>query len=142
MWSKRRIRIQYERYQKKGNSNTFVEIAKSNRGRDRYANNTERVKEINRAARERSQREVTLFIQEYLSDKACVDCSENDMTVLTFDHVRGEKKYNISNMITKGAAIETIKRKLEKTDVVCFNCHMRREQARRGYSRFGRFLPK
>ncbi len=108
-------------------------------GRERYLNHTERVKEINRRARERSQMQAALFIQEFLSGKSCVDCRENDMTVLTFDHVRGEKKMNVADMVTKGVAIDTIKNELEKTDIVCFNCPMRREQSLRGYSRFGRF---
>jgi hypothetical protein len=94
------------------------------------------VREINRLATEKSQRLAAIFIQEYLSDKGCSDCGEIDITVLTFDHVRGEKKYNISNMITKGLSLRTIQQELEKTEVVCFNCHMRREQKRRGFNRF------
>lgn len=107
--------------------------------RDRCASNRENVLEINRQSTQKSQIRAASFIPGYLSDKSCVDCGESDMAVLTFDHVRGEKKYNISNMITRGYNVETIKRELEKTETVCFNCHMRREQARRGYSRFGRF---
>lgn len=100
-------------------------------GRDRYASNKERVLEINRRSTLKSQVKAAIFIQEYLSDKFCVDCGESDMAVLTFDHVRGEKKHNISNMITKGYNVETIKKELEKTEIVCFNCHMRRERRRR-----------
>jgi hypothetical protein len=33
-------------------------------------------------------------------------------------------------MISKGYNVETIKRELEKTEIVCFNCHMRRERKR------------
>jgi hypothetical protein len=68
------------------------------------------------------------FIQEYLSDKYCLDCGETDINVLTFDHVTGKKKYNIANMISRGYNIETIKSELAKTEIVCFNCHMRRER--------------
>ena len=47
---------------------------------------------------------------------------------------------NISDMVTQGYAIETIKAELKKTDVTCFNCHMKREQKRRVMGRFGKFL--
>jgi hypothetical protein len=98
--------------------------------RDRYASNRENVLEINRQSTQKSQMRAAFFIQEYLSDKFCIDCGKSDMDVLTFDHVKGNKKYNISNMVSKGYSIETIKRELEKTEIVCFNCHMRRERKR------------
>ena len=98
--------------------------------RNRYASNKENVLEINRQSTQKSQMRAASFIQEYLYDKSCADCGEDDMDVLTFDHVRGEKKYSISNMISRGYSIETIKKELEKTETVCFNCHMRRERKR------------
>jgi hypothetical protein len=51
---------------------------------------------------------------------------------LTFDHVRGTKKGELANMIGRGRSIETIKEEIRKCEVVCFNCHMRREHKRRG----------
>ena len=89
----------------------------------------------NQMARQRAKQ----FVSEYLSQRFCVDCGENDVDVLTFDHVRGEKKDNVADLVTQGLSIKTISLEIEKTEVVCFNCHMRREQSRRGYSRFGRF---
>ncbi len=100
-------------------------------GRARYANNKKNVLEINRRSKQKSQVRAAVFIQEYLSSRACVDCGESDMAVLTFDHIKGEKKYYISDIVTGGYSIETIKEELEKTEVVCFNCHMRRERRRR-----------
>ncbi len=47
---------------------------------------------------------------------------------------------NVSDMVAQGYRIESIRRELEKTDVICFNCHMRREQKRRGQDRFGKSL--
>lgn len=98
--------------------------------RNRYSSNREKVLEINRASTQKSQMQAAIFIRDYLSAKTCVDCGQFDIAVLTFDHVRGEKKYNISNMISRGYSIETIKKELEKTEIVCFNCHMRRERSR------------
>lgn len=96
--------------------------------RERYASNKENVLAINRQSTQKSQMRAAAFIQEYLSDKYCLDCGENDTNVLTFDHVTGKKKYNIANMVSRGYNIETIKSELEKTEIVCFNCHMRRER--------------
>ena len=105
-------------------------------GRERYINDTENVKAINRAARQRSKEEARQFVHAYLSDKACFDCGESDFSVLTFDHVRGKKKTNISDMISQGYSIASLESELEKTEIVCFNCHMKREQKRRGKLRF------
>jgi hypothetical protein len=82
------------------------------------------------------------FVSKYLSQSSCTDCGEKDIVVLTFDHISGEKKDNISDMARQGFSTKAIALEMEKTEVVCFNCHMRREQSRRGYSRFGRLGTK
>jgi hypothetical protein len=82
------------------------------------------------------------FVNEYLSKRSCTDCGEKDIDLLTFDHVSGEKRDNISDMARQGYSIKAIALEIEKTEVVCFNCHMRSEQSRRGYSRFGKLQPK
>jgi len=82
------------------------------------------------------------FVNEYLSQRSCADCGEKDIEVLTFDHISGNKRDNVSDLVRQGFSTKTIALEIEKTDVVCFNCHMRREQSRRGYSRFGRFQSK
>jgi len=92
----------------------------------------------NQMAKQRARQ----FVHEYLAQRSCADCGEKDNEVLTFDHISGEKRDNVSDMVRQGFAIKTIALEIEKTDVVCFNCHMKREQARRGYSRFGRFSSK
>jgi len=89
----------------------------------------------NQMAKQRAKQ----FVSEYLSQRLCADCGENDVEVLTFDHIRGEKKDNVADLVRQGHSIKMIALEIEKTEVVCFNCHMRREQARRGYDRFGRF---
>ncbi len=116
---------------KKGILQSICRDCRRELGRERYTNNKKKVLEINRQSKQKSQTRAAIFIQEYLSSRSCADCGESDMAVLTFDHVKGEKKYFISNMITGGYGIKTIQEELEKTEVVCFNCHMRRERRRR-----------
>jgi hypothetical protein len=92
-------------------------------------------------ARQKARDEARQFVHGYLSQKLCEDCGERDIAVLTFDHVRGHKKMNVSDMISQGYSIESIRTELEKTVVLCFNCHMKREQKRRGTGRFAKSLP-
>ena len=104
---------------------------------DRYSDNPDYVKERNKLARQNGKVRARLFVIQYLSQKSCADCGESDISVLTFDHVRGTKKYNIADMIRQGLGNENISREIELCEVVCFNCHMRREQKRRGSWRLG-----
>ncbi len=50
--------------------------------------------------------------------------------VLTFDHIRGKKKKDVSKMVAEGYSIEAIQQEIGKCEIVCANCHMRREQRR------------
>jgi hypothetical protein len=71
------------------------------------------------------------YVYSYLLEHPCFDCGNSNVLVLTFDHVRGEKSGNVSDMVGRGRSIETIKNEISLCDVVCFNCHMRRERRRR-----------
>jgi hypothetical protein len=65
-------------------------------------------------------------VQGYLLDNPCIDCGEPDIAVLEFDHVRGEKRANISTMVQNIVRWDTIRSEIEKCDVRCANCHRRR----------------
>ncbi len=43
-----------------------------------------------------------------------MDCGEADPYVLTFDHVRGSKKMNISQMVNQGYRLEVIQNEIDK----------------------------
>lgn len=73
------------------------------------------------------------YVYKYLSTRKCEDCGETDIAVLTFHHTDPDtKRYNVSDMISHGYASETIQRELERCIVLCWNCHMIREQEERG----------
>ena len=72
------------------------------------------------------------FVWEYLSNSVCIDCGEYDPMVLTFDHVRGTKKMDISQMVNQGYSLQLLAEEIAKCEVRCFNCHMRKEKKRRG----------
>lgn len=110
--------------------------------KERYRNDQENVKEINKTSRQKARDEAERFIYEYLSYSVCMDCGEYDFTVLTFDHVKGKKKMNVSDMVSQGYSLSAIKAEIELCEVVCSNCHMRREILRKSEGRFRRFWPK
>lgn len=62
----------------------------------------------------------------YLQSHPCIDCGEDDPVVLTFDHIKGCKSYNISDMVQRGYSWNGVAQEIEKCVVRCFNCHMRR----------------
>lgn len=92
---------------------------------DQSPEQLERMYEI----RDRNKEERRAMIYTEYS-KGCADCGELDPVVLEFDHVRGEKKANIANLLCSGGK-ETLRIELEKCDVVCANCHRRRTAKRR-----------
>jgi hypothetical protein len=69
---------------------------------------------------------------EYLKAHPCVDCGEPDTVVLEFDHVRGEKKTEVSNMI-KNTNWTNILLEIEKCEVRCANCHKRKTTRQFGH---------
>jgi len=72
------------------------------------------------------------FVFTYLSSHPCGDCNASDPYVLTFDHVRGTKKMNVSQMVNQGYSFEALQSEIDKCEVRCNNCHMRIEKIRRG----------
>ena len=72
---------------------------------------------------------------DYLDDKACMDCGEPDSRVLQFDHVSGEKRGNVAQMVAAGYGWDTILEEIAKCEIVCANCHTKRTAERGGFWR-------
>jgi hypothetical protein len=65
----------------------------------------------------------------------CTDCGESDPVVLEFDHLdAGTKSFNIGQALPH-RNWESILEEIEKCEVVCRNCHRRRESRRSGAPR-------
>lgn len=55
-------------------------------------------------------------------DKPCCDCGVKfHFAAMEFDHVRGPKKFELSNAGSR--SIKSVTSEIEKCDVVCANCH-------------------
>ena len=64
------------------------------------------------------------YVMNYLKIHPCVDCGEPNPLCLTFDHIKGTKKFNICSKINRSTNFESLKQEISKCEVRCFNCHM------------------
>lgn len=68
-----------------------------------------------------------VLVLRYLKENPCVDCGEKDTRVLDFDHVRGKKIKNVSDMVKSGnCSWNRIKNEIDKCQVRCANCHRKK----------------
>jgi hypothetical protein len=63
------------------------------------------------------------FLIDHLRTHPCVDCGESDIEVLEFDHVRGEKRCEVSTLL---GSPRRLREEIAKCDVRCGNCHRRK----------------
>ena len=99
--------------------------------RERYATKTPEQHSRKREKRKERIAENIRLVREYLESHPCVDCGEADIVVLEFDHVRGDKMMNLSDMIRQSYSWARITAEIAKCDVRCANCHRRVTAARR-----------
>lgn len=70
------------------------------------------------------------YALDYLNEHPCVDCGETDPVVLDFDHVRGEKSYNVGAAISGSCrSWKSIMIEIAKCEVRCANCHRKKTAA-------------
>lgn len=91
-----------------------------------YRRDRARHKEDVRVNNERYAARNRAILLDYLRGHPCVDCGEDDLLVLEFDHVRGTKVRGVFLMAAQGANPAKILAEIEKCEVRCVNCHRRR----------------
>lgn len=101
-----------------------------------YAEGGEEYKQRKRTRQRQIVHRNTRLIYEYLCEHPCFDCGEADPLVLEFDHVRGEKRRNVTDFARTYGSWETIRAEIEKCEVRCANCHRRRTVIGRGDGRY------
>ena len=71
----------------------------------------------------------------YLKTHPCIDCNEDDLLVLEFDHRYG-KRDNVANMAQCAVSTETLVNEIKKCDVRCANCHRRKTVKTQGHRKW------
>lgn len=102
--------------------------------RDHYAANADKYKRKAKNYKGTRREANTALLLDFLADHPCVDCGESDPVVLQFDHVRGEKSYDIARKMDT-MRWDRILIEIKKCDVRCANCHTRQTASRAGWLR-------
>ena len=103
--------------------------------RENYKNSSARRANV-KAARERPKAEWRAFMTEFFEAGECLDCGIADSRVFEFDHVRGEKSFNIGGSWFR--SLDVVKSEIEKCELVCANCHRIRTFRRSNSYRHGK----
>ena len=65
-----------------------------------------------------------------LNSDGCEECGwfdENNLQVLHFDHIDEKtKEHNISRLVSTGRSLDLIQSEIDKTRLLCANCHRKR----------------
>ena len=79
----------------------------------------------------RDRRQVSRkFLSNFKKGRACEDCKLGfPYYILQFDHVRGTKSGNLSDL-ARTVSVEELLLEIEKCDLVCGNCHAHRSWMR------------
>jgi hypothetical protein len=93
---------------------------------DWYQRNSEAHKANMYEQKLRKINEAREYVLDYFSSHPCVDCGERDPSVLEFDHVRGNKRMEVSRLIRNGHSLSVIQEEVSKCVVRCANCHRRK----------------
>ncbi len=117
------------RWKSRGIRDSWCRACRAEYKKRHYAANTARYvaragQRTERIAFERQQ-----YLLDYFASHPCVDCGETDPLVLEFDHLR-DKLGNVARLV-RDASWARLMAEIEKSEVVCSNCH-RRRTARRG----------
>lgn len=88
-----------------------------------YKNNKEQHKKTAGKSRDKYRLEIRSLILNYFVTHPCIDCGERNPLVLDFDHVRGQKKFALSQAARLGYNKDRVLKEIEKCEVRCANCH-------------------
>jgi transcription elongation factor Elf1 len=99
--------------------------------KEHYKNNKDYYKSKAKVAKLAQREWNRSFVHRVKRIFGCADCGESDSVILEFDHVKGEKRANIADMVHRPLCIDSIKKEIRKCEVRCANCHRRKTHERR-----------
>ena len=72
----------------------------------------------------REQRKIKREYVNNLKSNPCIDCGKSyEPYLMDYDHVRGIKITNVSNLVKHNSSIQLIDEEIAKCDLVCCLCH-------------------
>lgn len=105
------------------------------KNRKKHISNSKRREQIKR-------KEIRSVLNELKNNKLCADCGVSyPYWIMQFDHVRGKKLCDVSNMGTHGYSLKSVLKEVKKCDLVCANCHSTRTHNRRARGSNGKTQP-
>ncbi len=117
---------------KKGIRNGMCKLCHKEYSKQHYQNNKAKYKE--RSPNHKEKMRTKLF--EYLEDKLCIDCNEENSVVLEFDHRNPKmKKFAVSRGVNN-YSWKKILAEIKKCDIRCANCHRIKTAKDRGWYKF------
>ena len=122
---------------KKDGLNTLCKECSRRRSKQYYKENPDKHKQEVRKRADKVRRESQSHILSYLQQHSCTDCGEKDPVVLEFDHVQGEKEFDISAAVRRGISLRRIIKEIKKCEVRCANCHRRKTAKDFGWYKHG-----
>jgi hypothetical protein len=76
------------------------------------------------AAQTQRRSQIRVCLEEYKRTRQCERCGYRDHRALEFHHREGAgKDFNVADMARLGLSRASIKREIEKCEVLCANCH-------------------
>lgn len=93
-----------------------------------YASHYEKYKEFYKERAIKRRHKIKKVMRQnmldYLKDKSCAICGEDDIRTLEFDHINPAKKsFSIARGINDGYTWNRILNEIDKCRVLCSNCH-------------------
>lgn len=117
----------------KGTRNTTCKKCFREYAKEHYQSNLKMYKDKASRNRKSYRSRGKLFIIEYLRSNPCVDCGEDDINVLEFDHkepLNNHKSPRLTSLVAQ--SLDRIKQEISKCDVRCANCHTRKTRQHNG----------
>ena len=103
------------RNKERGIKHKRCKICTRKQGQSSYNKNADYYRKKNGKLRDEKTSKNKIKIWNYLIEHPCVDCGESNPILLDFDHVRGNKIYNVSQM--KAMLWSTILKEIEEQKI-------------------------
>lgn len=88
-------------------------------------------------ARNISRKLIAQSIYDYLLNNPCVDCGEDNVLALQFDHINPKtKSFEISEAARKFRSFEPVMVEIKKCNVRCANCHQIKTSVEQNHNRY------